>query len=290
MTLEGRQDEGGFKFYHYDPSIAGAAVFILLFLGTTVFHSWQMFRTRCWVAIPLVVGGLLEIIGYVGRAISGRQSPDWTLGPYIIQAIFLLVAPALFAATIYMEFGRLVTRTDAESYTVVKHKWITKIFVAGDVLSFVLQGGGGGYQSSGSLQALDTGSRIIIVGLFVQLAFFGFFMVSACAFHRRLVRQPTIRSRSGWSCPWRKHLYTMYGASLLIMVRSIFRAVEYLQGNDGYILSHEVYLYALDALLMFAMMVLFNAIHPSEIVAPVKSEEGSRDTLDVHLERYYQGL
>lgn len=210
---------------------------------------------------------------------------------------------ALFAATIYMEFGGLVTKTDAESYTLVPHKWITKIFVAGDMLSFVLQGGGqseahtlssmwtaliqgpgGGYQSSGSLEALETGSHIIIVGLFVQLAFFGFFMVSACVFHWHLVRQPTIRSCLGWSCPWRKHLYTMYGASLLIMVRSIFRAVEYLQGFNGYILRHEMYLYAFDALLMFAVMVLFNAIHPSEIVARAQSEEGSRDTLGVHLD------
>jgi len=49
---------------------------------------------------------------------------------------------ALFAATIYMEFGRLVTRLGAEQHTVIRHKWITKLFVTGDVLSFFLQGGG----------------------------------------------------------------------------------------------------------------------------------------------------
>lgn len=53
-----------------------------------------------------------------------------------------LILQALFAATIYMEFGRLVTRTDGERYTLIRHEWITKIFVAGDVLSFFLQGGG----------------------------------------------------------------------------------------------------------------------------------------------------
>lgn len=103
----------------------------------------------------------MEVIGYIGRGISSKESPDWTLGPYIIQAILLLVAPvslvysssstmsltraclqALFAATVYMEFGRLVTRLDAERYTLIRCKWITKIFVTGDVLSFFLQGGG----------------------------------------------------------------------------------------------------------------------------------------------------
>jgi hypothetical protein len=48
----------------------------------------------------------------------------------------------LFAATIYMAFGRLVTGAGAQSYTLIRHKWITKIFVAGDVLSFFLQAGG----------------------------------------------------------------------------------------------------------------------------------------------------
>ena len=84
----------------------------------------------------------MQIIGYIARAVSGNQSPDWTLEPYIIQAILLLVAPALYAATIYMEFGRIVALVDGKQHTMMRHQWITKIFVSGDVLSFLLQGGG----------------------------------------------------------------------------------------------------------------------------------------------------
>lgn len=84
----------------------------------------------------------MEIIGYAGRAKSGNESPDWTLGPYIIQAILLLVAPALFAATIYMELGRIITVVDGESRVMIRKEWMTKLFVTGDVLSFFLQGGG----------------------------------------------------------------------------------------------------------------------------------------------------
>jgi hypothetical protein len=47
-----------FKLYHYDPTIAGGVIFVLLFLATTVLHSWQLFRKRGWIAIPLVIGGL----------------------------------------------------------------------------------------------------------------------------------------------------------------------------------------------------------------------------------------
>lgn len=166
MFLHGRDDAsasegGGFKLYHYDPTIAGSVIFVILFLGTTLFHFWQLFRGRCWFLIPLAIGGTcklkyitrtiitglttlmtVEIIGYAGRAKSGHESPNWTLGPYIIQSILLLVAPALFAATIYMELARIVVMVDGEGHVLIPKKWLTKIFVFGDLFSFVLQGGG----------------------------------------------------------------------------------------------------------------------------------------------------
>jgi hypothetical protein len=84
----------------------------------------------------------VEFVGYAGRARSGQESPDWTLPPYIIQALLILVAPALFAATIYMELGRIVTLVEGEDYTLIRKKWLTKIFVCGDVLSFMVQSAG----------------------------------------------------------------------------------------------------------------------------------------------------
>jgi hypothetical protein len=60
MGVVARQDGGSYALYHYDPSIAAAAVFVLLFLATTAFHCWQAIRLRCAIAIPLVAGGLSE--------------------------------------------------------------------------------------------------------------------------------------------------------------------------------------------------------------------------------------
>ncbi|OHW90248.1 RTA1 domain protein [Colletotrichum incanum] len=273
-----------FKLYHYDPTIVGAVIFVLLFLGTSLFHLWQLVRARCWFLLPLTIGGIMQVIGYAARAKSGNESPDWTLGPYIIQAILLLVAPALYAATIYMELGRIISVIDGEGHALIRKEWMTKLFVTGDVLSFFLQGGGGGYQASGTLEALDNGAKIIIAGLFVQLICFGFFIVIAVAFHRSINSAPTGRSNSG--IPWRKHMMALYLGSFLIMVRSIFRAVEYLQGFDGYILSHEAYLYIFDAVLMFLVMVLFNVVHPAEIAAILAGggyvHEWKMDTLPQH--------
>lgn len=111
---------------------------------------------------------------------------------------------------------------------------------------------------------MKNGEKIIIVGLFVQLAFFGFFVFVAFSFDMKLKKFPIPRSHAS-DIPWRKHLNVLYGTSALIMVRSIFRVIEYIQGNSGYLLKHEAYLYIFDACLMFLTMVIFNLAHPSEI-------------------------
>lgn len=67
----------------------------------------------------------------------------------------------------------------------------------------------------------------------------------------------------------------LYITSVLIMIRSVFRAVEYLQGFDGYLLSHEAYLYIFDAALMLIVMLIFNYIPPSEVTALLKEKMNS---------------
>ncbi|KAF7172022.1 hypothetical protein CNMCM6106_006339 [Aspergillus hiratsukae] len=261
-----------FAFYRYDPSMAGAVIFVILFSITTLWHAFQLIRTRTWFFIPFLTGGIFESIGYAGRAMSSSQSPNWTLGPYLIQTMLLLLAPALLAASVYMLLGRIILVLRAESHAMLKKKWLTKVFVTGDVLSFLLQGTGGGIQSSGSIDSMKFGEHIIVAGLFVQILFFGFFIITAGSFDMKLRRYPIPRCFEG-RIPWRKHLNVLYGTSVLILIRSVFRLVEYLQGNDGFLLHHEIFLYIFDAVLIFIAMAVFNISHPSEIAKYMDSKE-----------------
>ncbi|KAB8075222.1 RTA1 like protein-domain-containing protein [Aspergillus leporis] len=257
----------GFRLFYYDPSLAAAVIFILCFLLTTTLHTYQLFRTRTWFFIPFLLGGYFEWIGYVARAVACNQTPNWTLGPYIIQAVLTLVAPALFAASIYMELGRLVVVLRAEKHSLIRVQWMTKIFVAGDVLSFLMQSAGAGLMGMKS-KSRENGPHIIVGGLVVQIIFFGFFMTSSAVFHKRMNGDPVADSGSGFN--WRRLLYALYGASALILVRSIFRLIEYAQGNDGYLVGHEWFMYIFDALLMFGTMLVFHWEHPSELSAWLK--------------------
>lgn len=54
---------------------------------------------------------------------------------------------------------------DGEKHSLVRAKWLTKIFVAGDVLSFCTQGGGAGLMSGGTAEKLKIGENIVVGGL-----------------------------------------------------------------------------------------------------------------------------
>ncbi|KAL7781693.1 RTA1 like domain-containing protein [Trichoderma ceciliae] len=263
-----------FSYYRYVPSLAAAAVFGCLFCLSLAGHCFQMIKTRAWFLMPLVVGCLFEFIGYVGRAISASQKAGcWTETPYLIQTLFILLAPALFAASVYMTLGRVIELVDGEKYSIIKRKWLTKIFVCGDIICFLLLGGGGGILASAktSKSEVDLGNNVIICGLVLQLLWFGFFVGVSLIFHRRMILAPTARSYQP-DINWRGYLHALYVASTLIIVRNIFRLVEYGQGNDGYLLSTEAFVYCLDALPMFLVVVWFSWKHPGQIRALLRKK------------------
>jgi SNF family Na+-dependent transporter len=110
----------------------------------------------------------------------------------------------------------------------------------------------------------STGEHIIIGGLFVQIIFFGFFVITAIIFEIRMAKQ-RISTTVETGRIWRRHMVALYVTSVLILVRSVVRVVEYLDGYDGYLMKHEVFIYVFDALLMFLAMLVLNYIHPSQV-------------------------
>ncbi|KAK3315874.1 RTA1 like protein-domain-containing protein [Apodospora peruviana] len=267
-----------FKLYNYDPSLAGNVVFIVLFSLATIGHGVLMIRHKTWYFIPFLIGCLFESIGYIGRAIQAQESPDWTTGPYIMQTLTILLGPTLYAASIYMVLGRLIRMLDAGQYSIVRPSWLTKIFVGGDVLSFLTQGAGGGILAKAKTKSdQDLGQNIVLAGLGIQVVFFGLFIITTIIFHVRIVRNPTPRSYSV-TTPWRQLIVVaLYLASVLIIIRSLFRLIEYASGHDGVLMSSEVYLFVFDSVLMFLVAVVFLIYHPGRVLVGYKQVGGSSD-------------
>ncbi|KAI0378518.1 RTA1 like protein [Hypomontagnella monticulosa] len=270
-----------FVFYRYQPSMVAAIIFIICFAASALLHTKVLIQKRTWYFIPFVIGCLFEAVGYIGRAMSSPEYPNFTKNPYIIQSILLLLGPTLFAASIYMILGRLVVLLEADSYSMIKPRWLTKVFVLGDVLSFFAQGGGGGMLTQAkSEDDVRRGENIIVGGLGIQILFFGFFMVVTFVFHRRILKKPT-RNSMVLETPWKMLLVVLYLSSTLIMIRSVYRIAEYVLGSDGVLLSQEVYLYVLDALPMLIVAVAYNWFHPSRVVSRDALQRISVTSLEV---------
>ncbi|KAL2847529.1 RTA1 like protein-domain-containing protein [Aspergillus pseudoustus] len=252
-----------FTFYYYTPSAAAGAIFTALFGICTILHLYQLIRTRTWFMIPFTIGGALETIGYVGRVLSSNEAPDFTTGPYVMQSALILIAPALLAASIYMILGRIIAMLQAEECSIIRLKFLTKIFVAGDVLSFLMQASGAGIMVKDENSA-DTGEKIIVGGLFVQIIFFTFFIITAGVFELRMARRRVAVSAELQSI-WRRHMVALCFTSVLILIRSIIRVVEYLMGYDSFLMRQEVFIYVFDAMLMFIVLFVLNWMHPSQI-------------------------
>ncbi|KAM0268533.1 hypothetical protein ACHAQH_009963, partial [Verticillium albo-atrum] len=271
--------EGNYYLWKYMPSLVAAIIFLVLFLLLSLAHTWKLIRHRSWFCLPFAIGGYLEVIGCAGRIIS-RNATDELL-PYIIQSIFLLIPPSLFAASIYMVLGRIMHGLGpcAEACSVIRVKWLTTIFVVGDVFAFLVQGGGAGLMAS--VDTRDMGDKIVIAGLFIQIAFFGVFMAASIIFDVRYRRgltnafsmsndsttqlqSDTLQSGTP-PFDWQALMMMLYATSGLILFRCIFRIIEYIMGPNAYLLVNEWPLYVFDLTLMVITMGIFLVWYPSII-------------------------
>lgn len=114
-----------------------------------------------------------------------------------------------------------------------------------------------------SAGSMNMGKKLVVGGLFIQIIFFGIFVFSSFLFHMRINRTPTTTSEA---VSWKKYIYALYASSVLILIRSIFRVILFADGNDSVLNKNEAFVYVFDGLLMLAVLVIFNAVHPGQII------------------------
>ncbi|KAH7351323.1 RTA1 like protein-domain-containing protein [Rhexocercosporidium sp. MPI-PUGE-AT-0058] len=251
--------------YPYKPNSSICIAVAILFGASALYHIIQMVWKKTWFYTPLVVGSLMMTIGYVARYFSTKDTSSLT--PYIAQSLFIILPPSLYAATLYMIFGRIVVLVNSPKASIIRPTRVTKIFVIGDVIAFLLQSGGGGMMAQSSMA--DLGQKTMIAGLFVQLLFFGFFMLVALIFFKRMRSSPARYTIPTYGKrTWAALLNLLFAAAALIILRCIFRMIEFSQGHTGYLASHEVYMYLFDAFPMFVVQAMFHFIHAGDVFPP----------------------
>ncbi|KAF3041892.1 hypothetical protein E8E12_005220 [Didymella heteroderae] len=163
---------GEVYLWKYVPNLTAAIAFAILFLILTIIHGLMIWQTRLWFCLPFLLGGTFEVVGYIARAIAYMSTGDMV--PFIVQAVFLLLPPVLFAATLYMVYARVVRSVQGQRFSIITPRWTTRIFMIGDWLCLNIQSGGAGLTPRAHLAHI--GDAIIIAGLGLQVLIFAAFL------------------------------------------------------------------------------------------------------------------
>ena len=116
----------------------------------------------------------------------------------------------------------------------------------------------------------STGEKIIIAGIWVQIASFSAFVILERVFLHRLLNNPTSRAEKLRNAPWRRNWRVLVSAvevvAALVLVRSVFRLIEYSWGEDSVLMQNEGWIYGFDACLMALVMAIMAVFHPSGVL------------------------
>jgi hypothetical protein len=217
-----------------------------------------------------------EPIGYLSRALATNNTASLIL--YLLQALFLLLPPVLFAASLYMVYSRIVRSVNAERFSLISPRSCTRIFVLGDLVCLNIQSTGGGLTANEKL--VHIGDAIVVAGLGIQIIIFVGFMCCCVVFHVRFKRYLK-ESGESVAVPWEGVVNMLYATSLLISVRNVFRLVEYVMGKGSYLFANEWPTYVFDGALMALVMLGFAVRYPdlltgrrTESMIELRSEVG----------------
>ncbi|OAA61684.1 rta1 domain protein [Niveomyces insectorum RCEF 264] len=251
----------------YQPSLGASGAFIGLFAVALVLHLLEGLRWRASLtgfAIPMVLGCLDEIIGYVGRIIM--HGNPFSFSGFLMQIICITTAPVFFCAAIYVTLARTILFLD-RSLARFNPRLLYWVFIPCDVLSLVFQAAGGAL-SSVSTGSNDTGVNMSLFGLSFQVFTLVVFCLLAADFlvrfhrkqrrERRQYQQQQQQQQNGDSFSKqttygrrvRVFLFFLAAAILFILIRCVYRIDELSEGYTGTLFREEGIFYGLESVMI----------------------------------------
>lgn len=195
-----------------------------------------------------------------------------------MQIVCLTIAPAFFAAGIYLTLSRIVI-TVGESNSRIKALSYPRFFIPCDFISLLLQAIGGGMASvaSNNHESPDTGSHIMVAGLSFQVFTLAVFILICLDFAIQTKRNAGSRGPHGTSAhvgegshaalrsspKFKGFLAALAVATLGIFIRSIYRVIELAQGWEGELIKNQRYFIVLEGVMVVIAVLALNAFHPA---------------------------
>lgn len=123
----------------------------------------------------LPIAEIFSSLGYILRIVCRTNQQSIAL--YAVANLFVILSPAAFLAFNYMMYSRLVTAIDEDitsnskrstrsRFSLLPPRLFGRIFVWSDVITFLIQAGGGGLQVQSS--TADIGNKLFLIGVILQ--------------------------------------------------------------------------------------------------------------------------
>ncbi|WOO83636.1 Protein RTA1 [Vanrija pseudolonga] len=248
--------------YGYVPSLPLNILAVVLYALCGIVFVINHILFKGWYFLALTFGTFMMAAGIAMRVVSYYRL-QWNAG-FIIMQVLVILSPCLLIAANYILLGRIAGHLDAQKHMFIRPSRVSWVFVISDIVTFLVQGGASGIASSDNKNTANVGEKILLAALIVQLVSFLLFTFMWCLFTYRAWRDPVL-----WDLDWWKPLNWLLGFNcVMFLIRSIFRTIEFGEGWDGKLRTHEAYWAALDCLPIFLAIVLYTWYWPSRILTP----------------------
>ncbi|KAK5808233.1 RTA1 like protein-domain-containing protein [Linnemannia elongata] len=250
----------------YQPHVAANIAFGLIYAILGGIFSWRIHRHKNKWALCLPIGAVASAIGFFCRPAIDPKNLIVPL--FVFQNILVIATPSAFLAFNYMLYGRLITAIDPQfgtdgsqsrmeksRYSFIPPRIVGRAFIWSDISTFLIQVAAGSMlgNAGDNLSLANIGDKLFLVGVCAQGASYSLFSVLFSMALGRLISERR-KARMGFDRNTVVIFSGLYFSSLFIIIRSVYRIIEFVQGHDGYLISKEVFLFVLDAVpLIFAI-------------------------------------
>ncbi|PPJ56726.1 hypothetical protein CBER1_08664 [Cercospora berteroae] len=240
--------------YGYTPALAVGVLGVALFFTAAVAHLYLLVRHRTWYFTPMLVGTIMEIVGYTFRLLSSQQNP-YSVPYFVVQYFFIVVAPVLFSAAIYTIVSVMINIYGRE-FAPLPPKAVLGIFITCDVVATIVQVAGAALVGVAYSNQRDptTPNNILLAGLAFQVFSFAVFLV--------ILAWTLVKARKS---PERIDIGFVVGlviATLAVYLRTVFRLAETAEGLMATLSTHEVYFGCLEFAPIVVAVFVFTYWHP----------------------------
>ena len=257
--------------FEYIPKLWAQILFMALFGLAFVVHLFLGIRYKTYTFMVAMVLGLAgEVVGYGGR-VSLHDNP-FNDDAFLQYLVSLTIAPAFLTAAIYLTLSRIVVAY-GERISYFKPRTYTITFITFDIIALLLQAVGGAIASTADdddRDMTDLGINIMIAGLAWQVASLLIFIAMSTYFFLRVRKAPGADLNLNFDTLRRSRYFkgSLWGlsiATIVILVRSIFRCAELSEGFDGKLANDEVTFMILEAAMIGIAAICLTVFHPGVV-------------------------